>query len=127
MLRLRAFALALATVSLVSTASCGRLIHRNDEDLAHVIFVNQSLDQADVFIVNEGGQTQRIGTVFAGRTETLTVPSTFVSGATTVSIVARLLAHTTAPRTGPITLSPGQSVEITLPSMANTLTILPAP
>ena len=125
--RLRTLSLALATVSLVTTASCGRIMHRGSDELAQVVFVNQSLDQADVFVVSAGGQSQRIGTVFGGRTETLSVPSTFVSGATTVNIVARLLAHTNAPRTGPITLSPGESVQVTLPSSANTLTILPGP
>ena len=97
------------------------------DQLAQVVFVNQSIDQADVYVVRDGGTSQRIGTVFGGRTETLTVPSNLINGATTVNIVARLLAHTTAPRTGPITLSPGQTVQITLPSSLNTLTVLPGP
>lgn len=126
MIHLRHLALALAVAGPVSTASCGRFIH-NGEPVAQVVFANESLDQADVYAVLNGGQSQRIGTVFAGRTETLDIPRNITSAGGTVSIVARLLAHTYAPSTGPLTLNPGDRIRITLPSNGRSLSVLPAP
>ena len=123
----RHLSLALAAVGLFTTASCGRLMHRG-EDLptTQVIFVNQSLEQADVFAVMDAGQSVRLGTVFAGRTDTLSVPYDIVSRGATVTIAARLLARNYAPHTGPLVLTPGEMLQITLPSNLSTLTVLPA-
>lgn len=127
MSRLRILSLALASAALVTTASCGRIMHHGaDQPTAQVIFVNQSLDQADVFAVMDAGQSIRLGTVFAGRTDTLTVPSDVVSRGSTVTIAARLLARNYSPHTGPLVLSPGQMIQVTLPSAGQTLTVLPA-
>ena len=127
MFQLRHLSLALASASLVTGASCSRFMHHGaDQPATQVIFVNQSLDQADVFAVMDAGQPIRIGTVFAGRTDTLTVPTDVVNRGGNVSIAARLLAHSYVPRTGPLVLSPGQVLQVTLPSNANTLTVLPA-
>lgn len=128
MLRLRNLQLALAAAALVTVASCGRIMHRgSDEEGAQVIFVNQSLDQADVYVVMDAGQSQRIGTVFAGRTDTLTVPANVLARGGSLSIAARLLARSVVPRSGPLTLSAGERIQVTLPSTAQTLTVLPAP
>lgn len=127
MRRLRHLALALATASLVTSASCSKIMHTGDQPSAQVVFVNQSLDQADVFAVLNGGQSQRIGTVFAGRTETLDVPTSIIAAGGTVSIVARLLAHSYAPRTGPLTINNGDRIQVTLPATAQSLSVLPAP
>lgn len=124
--QLRTLALALATAGSVITASCGRFMHTG-EPAAQVIFDNQSLDQADVFAVLPAGQAQRIGTVFAGRTDTLDVPMNIINAGGTVSILARLLAHSYTPHTGPLTLNAGDRVRITLPSTARSLSVLPAP
>jgi hypothetical protein len=126
MSRLRLFALALATAGVVFTASCGRFM-QSGEPAAQIVFENQSLDQADVFAVLPAGQAQRIGTVFAGRTDTLDVPMNIITAGGTVSIVARLLAHSYTPHTGPITLNPGDRIRVTLPSNARSLAVLPAP
>jgi hypothetical protein len=122
----RHVSLALASAGLVTAASCGRLMHHG-EDLptTQVIFVNQSLDQADVFAVLDAGQSVRLGTVFAGRTDTLSVPYDIVSRGATVTIAARLLARNYAPHTGPLVLTPGQVLQVTLPSSLSTLTVLP--
>ena len=127
MLRLRQLTLLLACATLISTTSCGRFMHNGSDDGAQVVFVNQSLDQADVYVVTDAGTSQRIGTVFAGRTATLDVPANIIARGGTVSIAARLLARSMAPRTGPITLSAGERLQVTLPSNAATLTVLPAP
>ena len=126
MIRARHLALALAVAGTLGTTACGRFMH-SGEPTAQVIFVNESLDQADVYAVLNGSQSQRIGTVFAGRTETLDIPTNIISAGGTVSIVARLLAHTYAPSTGPLTLNPGDRIRITLPSNGRSLSVLPAP
>jgi hypothetical protein len=127
MSRLRTLSLALATTGLVTAASCGRIMHHGaDQPTAQVVFVNQSLDQADVFAVMDAGQSIRLGTVFAGRTDTLTVPPDVVTRGATVTIAARLLARNYAPHTGPLVLSAGQMIQVTLPSAGQTLTVLPA-
>lgn len=119
--RLRLGSLVVATVA---TAACGAF-HRGGNTDAYVQFVNQSNDQADVYAVPIAGDAVRIGTVYAGRTTQLTVPSTAIGGDGTVSIVARIFAGNRAPRTGRVSLSPGQSIQVTLPPEENTLAVLP--
>src|SRR5690349_17369056 len=62
--------------AMASLGACGPL-HRGNgpTQTATVIFSNESIDQADVYAVVSGSQAVRIGTVFAGRTESLRVPS----------------------------------------------------
>ena len=114
------------TLALVAAllAACGPLKHRGQND-ATIVFENQSLDQADVFAVGSAGDPVRIGTVFAGRTESLRLDLGTVSGGGTVNIVARILASSRAPRTGQITLRPGDVLRVTLPNTENILTALP--
>jgi hypothetical protein len=119
-------AFALVSASVVATASCARLHPGEDQPVAQVIFVNQSLDQASVFAVLGEGQSQRIGTVFAGRTDTLDIPANIISNGGTVTIVARLLARSVAPRTGPLTILAGDQFRVTLPSSGQLLSVLPA-
>ena len=105
--------------------ACGPL-RRGDTPQAVVIFDNQSFAQADVYAVRAGGGGSfRIGTVFPGRRETLRLPSSALGGGT-VTIVARLLASSRVPSSGPLSLAPGDSLEITLPPDARVLTVLPA-
>jgi len=128
MIRLRRLSLVLAMASITPAVGCSHFMHHDpDEPPAQVIFVNQSLDQADVYVVGDAGDSQRIGTVFAGRTETLTIPNNVLARGGSVSIAARLLARTYVPRTGPITFSRSQQLQITLPSDERSLTVLPAP
>jgi hypothetical protein len=125
--RLRHLALALASAGLVTAASCSKIMQTGDQPSAQVIFVNQSLDQADVFAVRDGGQPQRIGTVFAGRTETLAVPANLLTSGGSMSIVVRLLARSFGPSTGPLTINDGDRIRVTLPSNGRSLSVVPAP
>jgi hypothetical protein len=114
----------LAGVVALSLIACGPL-RRGDTPDAVVIFRNESLEQADVYAVRSGGSQIRIGTVFPGRRELLRVSSTISSAGASISIAARILASSQRPTTGPLTLSPGDTVEVTLPASLNTLTLLP--
>lgn len=106
-------------------SSCGRF-HRGDDldSQATIVFVNQSMDQADVFAVASSSESIRIGTVMPGQTATLTVPATFTNIGT-VEIVARVLARSFAPRTGPVSLGAGNRYRVTLPVDERTLVLLP--
>jgi hypothetical protein len=101
-------------------------LRRGGEPVAVIYFDNQSLAQADVFAVAPSGNRVRIGTVFAGRREALRVSASALGGGNSVTIVARLLASSQTPTSGPITLLPGDRLEVRLPPDARTLIVLPA-
>jgi len=89
-----------------------------------VIFRNQSLYEAAVYAVSQGGAANRIGTVQPGRTETIRV-RTGAIGSGSVTFFARLLASSARPSSGPLTLLPGDTLAITLPPDARFLSALP--
>ena len=110
--------------ALVGMAACGPF-HRGGGSPASVRFVNESTDQVDVYAVASSGSRIRIGTVNAGSTVQLRVPETAIGGDGMVSIVARVFASSRTPSTGRLQLTPGQTIEVTLPPAENTLTVLP--
>src|SRR5918999_5654934 len=91
----------LAAILIAAVAACSSLRRAPDPGHAYIIFHNNSLTQADVFIVPQGAGARRIGTVMAGQTDTLSVGPD-ITGRGTLSIVARLLARSQAPQTGPV-------------------------
>ena len=92
---------------------------------ATLVFSNESIDQADVYAVVSGSQAVRIGTVFAGRTESLKVPGDVAGRGLNVNIVARLLARRFTPSTGPLAINPGDTYEIRLPPDQRQLVVMP--
>jgi len=123
---------AFAVVALVAVAACHRTQPGTDlgepdgsQEPATIEFTNESLSQADVFVIASGNDRRRIGTVFAGRTETLTIPRELAIRGS-VTIVARLLARSRAPSTGSMAIGPGTRLSIRLPLDEKTLYVLPA-
>jgi hypothetical protein len=106
-------------------AACGSLRYRSTQPPALLYFTNESLDQADVFAISPSGQRIRIGTVMAGRTETLTVPADIAARGDNVNVVARLLARNVAPSSGPIPIHPGDRLQVRLPLDQKILVVLP--
>jgi hypothetical protein len=106
-------------------AGCGPFHHGSQVESV-VMFHNQSTDQADVYAVGSGGDPFRIGTVFAGRTETLRVPASITGGANRVNILARIFGSGRLVVTGPFTLMPGEPMNVTLTSDEKILSVLPA-
>ena len=115
----------IAIVVTVAAAACGPFHRGSGVQPAVLYFTNESLDQADVYAALPGNQPLRIGTVFAGRTDTLTVPASVASRGENVNIIARLLARSTAPSSGPIPLHPGDHVAVRLPVDQKILVVLP--
>jgi|RhiMetdeSRZDD1v2_1073273.scaffolds.fasta_scaffold807560_2 hypothetical protein len=116
--------IVLAVVA-AGAAACGPFHKGSGPPPAYLIFTNESLDQADVFAVLSANQPIRIGTVIAGRTDTLTVPPEISSRGENVNIVARLLARSARPSSGPIPIHPGDRLAVRLPVDQKMLVVLP--
>ena len=121
---------ALALLALIVAPAC----HRNrpvaeiedaNSEPSTIEFKNESLAQADVFVVSSGSGARRIGTVFAGRTETLTIPRELANRGS-ISVVARLLARSRTTSRGTIALGPGTHLSVRLPMDEKALYVLPA-
>jgi hypothetical protein len=112
-------------VLIVAAVACGHLRPGGGQPPALLIFRNESLDQANVYAVAPGLGSRRLGTVMAGRTDTLTVPADLASRAN-LNIVARLLTRSGAAQTGPVAIRPGEQYQVTLPLDARLLSFLPA-
>jgi len=123
----------LALVLLAALAACARGSGAKDmgnladepAEPTTIEFKNESLAQADVFVVLSSSERRKLGTVFAGRTETLTIPSELARRGN-VNIVARLLTRSRAPSTGSLALSPGARLSVRLPMDEKALYVLPA-
>lgn len=116
-----------AAISLVGCAGgasrANTAVTREEPTL--VYFNNNSTEQAAVYAVS-GGESRRIGTVFAGQLGRLRVPASMVSRGT-VNIFARLLARSEQPSSGSIAVRPGSSFEVTLMPDRRTMMVLPGP
>ena len=116
--------LMIFAVAAVGAAGCGPFHKGKGLPPAYLYFTNESLDQADVYAVLPGDQPVRIGTVAAGRTDTLTVPPE-ISTRGNVNVVARLLARSARPSSGPLPLHPGDRLAVRLPIDEKMLVVLP--
>ena len=107
-------------------AACGGPARRGaPAQVAEIVFTNESIDQAAVYIVAQSGLRTRVGTVSSGRTDTLRVSPTAIGGGGTVTIYANILARSRSPNTGPVSLAVGERVHVTLPTDQRLLTVLP--
>jgi hypothetical protein len=116
-----------AAVGLGLSIGCGgfRSGEAGGDLAARIYFTNESLDEAAVYAVS-GSQQVRIGTVMAGRTDTLAVPTSALGGSGTIRLVARPLARSIAPQSGPIAIQAGDELSVRLPPDQRTLVVLPA-
>lgn len=119
--------LTLAAAALVLTAACASSAPRtsNNTDRIFVFFANNTIHQANVYTITPSGTTTRVGTVFAMRRERLRLPATVLAGERTVLFEARLLTKEGTPRTGPVTLASGDSLEVSLSSDGSLMSVLP--
>jgi hypothetical protein len=121
---------AFVLAALVALSACHRNRSVSDIDAeanepTTIEFKNESLAQADVFVSAASSGARRLGTVFAGRTETLTIPKDIAIRGS-INIVARLLARSQLPSTGSIAISPGTHLSVRLPPDEKGLYVLPA-
>jgi hypothetical protein len=112
-------------ILMADAAACVPLRRGAGPPPARLVFTNESLDQADVFVVIPGVHSRRIGTVMAGRTETLIVPADLATRGGSLNIVARLFARSRAVQTGPVSIYPGEQYQVRLPLNGRLLSFLP--
>ena len=110
---------------IMAVAACGGYARGSGQPETFLIFANESLDQATVYVVSPGVEFRRVGTVLAGRTDTLRVPQDLAVRGGTLNIVARLLARPELPQTGPVTIVPGEMYQVRLSTDAKILSFLP--
>jgi hypothetical protein len=108
-----------------AAATCGPLRRGPAEPPATIIFTNSALDPASVYVVGPGFEFSRIGTVLAGQTDTLTVP-TGVALRGTLNVVARLFTSSDLAQTGPVSIREGEQYEVRLQPNSPLMSFLPA-
>lgn len=118
-----------ALVAIMLGAACASGGYRTGQasgDLGAVVyFKNESFDEVAVYAITGGVQRSRIGTVMAGRVDTLFVPPGMVNAVGGVHIVARPFGRDLLLESGPITFSPGDAIAISLPPSQRLLVVLP--
>ena len=126
---LRRLASVAAAIAFVTACSSARTADGAGDQAsmpdAVVYFNNTSLNQTQVYAVSGGGTRTRIGAAFPGQRTRLRLPGTVLGGSRTFEIYARQLTSPSEPRTGSITLAPGDNIEVTLSSDGNVLSVLP--
>ena len=76
--RLRALAAVMAATCLLGTSGCRpRLSESEPVDTVPMVFANETVDKATVFVGMEGESARRVGAVLGGETATLRVPKRF--------------------------------------------------
>jgi hypothetical protein len=116
--------LVLAAAALLGACSRNQVAAEPGNEPAVVVFSNESLTQADLFaVVSGGGDARKLGTVMAGRTETLRLSADLAIRGS-VSLVARLLNGGTL-STGLVPVHPGDTVHVQLPLNRSMLVFLP--
>jgi hypothetical protein len=110
----------------IAATACGPVRRGPGPSPAIIYFTNESLDQATVYVVAPGLDFRRIGVVFPGRTDSLVVPADVAIRGGTLNIVARMLARSDIPQTGPVSIRPGERYEVRLPLSGRLLSFLPA-
>ena len=118
--------LAMATLT-VTLAACGAARSgSSSSERTKIVFANESFVEATLYATIGSGRGYRLGTVLAGRTDTLAVPAS-VENRGNVVFYADLLARSGSPRTSAVTLRPGEWLLVRLPSSLGSLQVLPAP
>ena len=93
---------------------------------ATLVFTNESLTQAELFVLTQGSGARKLATVMGGRTEEVRVPPEIVRRGT-FNLVVRLLGRSGTPSSGGLTLQPGDRMTVRLPIDGRTLFVVPAP
>lgn len=108
---------------LAATFACGRertaqASELQSADEAVLTVTNDYLNDIAVYAVRAGTKT-RIATVYGFKTETIPIKNSMLSGAGTVRLLIEPLATGRAHLTEPITVLPGDSVQLTVRNPIN--------
>lgn len=123
---IRAARVLALVVGVTALAACAGRRTAPAGPLTMIIFSNESFVEATLYASTGSGPGYRMGTVLAGRTDTLAVP-TSIENRGSVVFYADLLAHSASPRTPSISLRAGEWLAVRLPASLGALQVLPAP
>ena len=121
-----AHVLAVAILATSLAACAGARGASPSSERGMIVFSNESFVEATLYATVGSGRGYRMGTVMAGRTDTLAVPLSMGNRANVV-FYADLLARAESPRTAPVSMRPGEWLLVRLPSSLSALHVLPAP
>ena len=121
-----AHVLAVATLGTMLAACAGARSALPSSERSMIIFSNESFVEATLYATVGSGRGYRMGTVMAGRTDTLALPIS-IENRGNVVFYADLLARTESPSTSSISIRPGEWLLVRLPSSLSGLQVLPAP
>lgn len=114
----------LAPAVLMVAAACGPVRRGAGPPPAVLLFTNESLYQAEVYIAVPGVTSRRVGTVMPGRTDRIVVPVDLATRGGTLNIIARVIGRSPT-QTGPVSIRPGEEYLVRLPLDARLLSFLP--
>jgi hypothetical protein len=115
----------MAIVILLGTSACAprRPAGPATGETSRVVFVNESPDQAELWVLSPGVNVRRIGTVMTGETATFRIPQEFASTGN-VSFIARIRHRASTLSTGSVPVRPGDELRLRLPRDEKLLSIL---
>jgi hypothetical protein len=115
----RLFALVLGLAVAGSSACVHRSAAQEARDaIAPHTFVrveNQAFLDANVFVIANGGQRQRLGTATGSGTNTFEIPRSIMFGPTQLSFLIDFVGSQRTPISEAITVNPGDTVVLTIP------------
>ena len=119
MMKRRLLALVLGIAVAGSSACMHRTAAQEARDAAaprtFVRVENQAFLDANVYVI-AGGQRQRIGTATGPGSKTLEIPRTIMFGPTQLSFLIDFIGSQRTPISEGITVSPGDTVVLTIPA-----------
>jgi hypothetical protein len=76
---------------------------------------NQAYLDMTVYVINDGGARQRLGTVTGNTTQEFVIPSYLIGPANSIRTVVEPIGSSRAGVSGSLSVQPGQSVSLTIP------------
>jgi len=111
----RVFAAALTGTCLLGAAGCRpRLSESNPAETVRMVFSNETMERAAVFVGMEGESARRVGVVLGGETATLRVPKRFYANGR-MSVWAELRGSPRTPWLDLRDLRPDEELRVRLP------------
>ena len=111
----RVFAAALTGTCLLGAAGCRpRLSESNPAETVPMVFSNETMERAAVFVGMEGESARRVGVVLGGETATLRVPKRFYANGR-MSVWSELRGSPRTPWLDLRDLRPDEELRVRLP------------
>src|SRR5262245_51853697 len=114
---LRSFVLVVLLVSAVAGCYKTKSSVINDQPRTTLVVDNQNFLDFTIYLI-AGGQRIRLGLAGGNHKSRFTIPPQYVFGATTLQFQADPIGGNRAPVSYPLSVSPGDEIELTIPPNA---------